>query len=57
MSNLIEVFSGLSNYYGSVYFVKKDDGKFYMEIEDLDDFKQVEISENFFNIAIKEFNK
>ena len=57
MSNLITVNTGVSNYYGCVDFVKKDDGKYYLELENYSGYDRIEISKEFFEAAKKEFCK
>lgn len=57
MSDLITISTGLSNYYGSVEFVKQEDGKYYIELENYSKTNQVEISKEFYDAAVKEFSK
>lgn len=57
MSNLITVNTGVSSYYGCVDFVKKDDGKYYLELENYSGYDRIEISKEFFEAAKKEFCK
>lgn len=42
MSNLITVNTGVSSYYGCVDFVKKDDGKYYLELENYSGYDRIE---------------
>lgn len=47
----------VGNYYGTVIFEKKEDGKCYLKIKDWDDSEStVEISADLFELAQKEFD-
>ena len=55
MKNIQEVTTDLCNYYGTVEFTQRDNGKYYMELENYSGINDVEISKEFFEMAKKEF--
>lgn len=48
--------SGVSNYYGEVQVIEND-SKYFMELEDYSGGSSVEISKEFYDAFITEFNK
>ena len=49
--------TGLGNYYGSVEFYQGNDGKFYMGLENYAKYGEVQISEEFYRLAVMEFEE
>lgn len=51
----IEIRTELYNYYGRVCFAERD-GAYYMQLEDWGSDKEITISKEFFDAALKEFS-
>lgn len=54
MSNMFYLHPALNHYYGSIY-VEKIEDKYYMCMENYDEPSKVEISKEFYDACIKEF--
>ena len=50
-----EVYTGVENYYGEVIFIANK-GKYAMELDSYDGTCSVEVSKEFYDMAVKEFS-